>query len=346
MTGAPGLRLAGLVLMLGLAACADLDPRKSGDRWDAERVAAMPAPEDPRLAQLFEGYIGLSRAELAEYDWNDGADFLAKAETAAMGTLPPHFALDQRRIGKAQRAEFAAAEAEMLALFAARGAQLRAPREIAQVQIDWECWLQESEEGYQTDEIELCREAFNTSLARAKEAARLPKQLVVVLPEEDGSIGGVVLSIAGGGDLVLDKPFAAGSDSGAVAVGEGEIREAFSSALSARPIAPSFFKVLFDSGSSRINPAGMDVVQKVVADIRARPVAEVVLIGHADALGGDAANTRLSRRRARAIRAAITAELDTADEVEFEIDGLGERALEIPTQGNEPGNRRVEVTVR
>ena len=330
-----------------LAACAEILPDPGRNPWDDARVAALGAPEDVRLAGLYAGYLRLAREEKAEFDWGDVAIFLEKAEQAAGGTLPAPVRLAERSIDPGQQVELKVAEAEMMRLLTSEGAALRAPAELARLQVDWDCWLQEAEEEHQSADIAACRAAFEKSLAEAKAKAQLPDQLIVVLPEEDGSVGGVVISAEGAEDLLLDKPFAAGTGSGeAVAVAEGEVQETFSGALSARPVPPAFFVVLFDTGSARLDAAAEAVVTQILSDVARRPVAEIVLAGHTDALGPDGANLRLSRRRAAAVGRAVSDRLPDGAKVTVEISARGEEVPAIPSTGAEPGNRRVEVTVR
>lgn len=329
------------------AGCADLGRIGAHPGWDVDAVAARPAPAAPLPAGLREGYLRLARAEIAELDWDDGAQFLAKADAATDGDAPAPFTLADRPVrAEALRIPLAAAEPQMLAVLASPGAVLRAPAEIARMQTDWECWLQEAEEGHQIAEIEACAAAFDASLAAAREAAQLPDQLVVVLPEEDGTIGGVVLSQDDGGELLLDQPFAAGSGAGAVGVLESEVRDIFGGALAARPAPPRRFTVLFDFDSRALDEAAAEIVAAIAEDAAGRPVAEVIVTGHTDAVGGENPNLRLSRGRAVAVRRAVAAALPDQARVRFSTAFRGEADLAVDTRDRERLNRRVEVLVR
>jgi outer membrane protein OmpA-like peptidoglycan-associated protein len=88
------------------------------------------------------------------------------------------------------------------------------------------------------------------------------------------------------------------------------------------------------------------VFESVFADLKQRKVADVVVVGHTDAVGSDAFNDDLARKRAESIRAALLARgLAATDVVAI---GRGKRELLVPTADGvaEPRNRRVEIVVR
>lgn len=87
----------------------------------------------------------------------------------------------------------------------------------------------------------------------------------------------------------------------------------------------------------------LDRIAQVLERILAKNPDEIFLLeGHTDAVGSDAANLKLSRERAKAVKDALTTyyviparNLQTA--------GLGERYLKIPTNQPEAENRRVSL---
>lgn len=88
----------------------------------------------------------------------------------------------------------------------------------------------------------------------------------------------------------------------------------------------------------------LDRIGEILERILSRNPGEVFLIeGHTDAVGSDAANLALSRKRAEAVKRALTtyylipgSSIRTA--------GFGERYLKIPTAEPEAENRRVSVS--
>ena len=87
-------------------------------------------------------------------------------------------------------------------------------------------------------------------------------------------------------------------------------------------------------------------VERVFAEIAARPYPEILVIGHTDAVGNAQFNDQLSRQRAQRVRDDLVKRGIPADRIE--VSGRGKREPLIPTsQGvSEPKNRRVEINVR
>jgi outer membrane protein OmpA-like peptidoglycan-associated protein len=84
----------------------------------------------------------------------------------------------------------------------------------------------------------------------------------------------------------------------------------------------------------------------IFAEIAKRPVPDVLVVGHTDAVGGDQYNDALSRQRADVIRAGLI-QNGIAPENILAV-GRGKRELLVPTPDGvaEPRNRRVEIVVR
>lgn len=177
--------------------------------------------------------------------------------------------------------------------------------------------------------------------------------LIVVLPDRDGHIGGVVVEAAGA-KMVLDKPYAgAKPGSGATApveMGAAEVERIFSDALGAQPIPPKSYVLYFVSGSDELVPDSRPTLDAMLSEMSERKAVEIVIAGHTDTVGPSADNDRLSLTRARAVEARLR-ETFAAHGVQSDAVtaiGRGERELLVktPDQVAEPRNRRVEITVR
>ncbi len=175
--------------------------------------------------------------------------------------------------------------------------------------------------------------------------------LIVLLPKPNGKIGGVVVRIAGGKEIVLDKAYA-----GAHIEGPGEMRSIrydadrvkreFSSVLAALPGRPATFLVYFLEGNDEITTESEREVERIFAEIAARPYPEILVIGHTDAVGNAQFNDQLSRQRAQRVYDELIKRGIAPDRIE--VSGRGKREPLIPTpEGvSEPKNRRVEINVR
>lgn len=348
----------------------------SGEDWNLESVEALAPNEDPYFSALQEGYIRLAKAELAEFDWDDGAAFIAKARAAATAEVaqPPQSVTNDNLRGALlarARADTArqdtppfdpadtgfddkfiedieAAAKELSAYVASEGSMLRAARQIAEAQVHYDCWYHEASEGHQASEIEFCQESYNLMIILIRDLANLPDDMVVVLPEDEGEIGGIELT-QGAKSLTLDKAFSAagtGEKLGDVAATETEIKEAFAAALASQPPAPKLFEIFFDLGKTSISDQGFEQILLAVEDVKARQAAEVLVTGYADASGDSGYNFALSRTRAARVQEAIFKELREGEVPPFSVEAKGEKDLAIETPKSESSNRRVLVLVR
>ena len=342
-----------LAAALVLAACT-ASPDKggvpdwlTGDKWDVDRIAALPVNEDPYLSGLQEGYVKFAKVELAEFDWDDGALFLKKADLAAQGK--PSKPEDPAETSFSEEAGDGLDKgfAQLAAYLGSEGAMLRAPRQIGDAQVFFDCWLREAREGHQPDDIAACRDQFELMVQLIRDLADLPKNMAVILPE-DGEIGGIELSQAGK-TVTLDQPFAAagvGKKLGDVPVVESEIREAFADALAAQPKPPVEFVLTFGFNDTKISDQAFEQVLAAAAEARSRAAAEVIVTGFSDALGDAATNLAISRSRAERVRKAVFFELRDAEKVTITAEAKGEKDLAVDARGEEAQNRRVVILVR
>jgi len=174
-----------------------------------------------------------------------------------------------------------------------------------------------------------------------------PTDEVVVLPSADGHVGMVVVE-RGGERYVLNQPYAL-SKSGQTTVTQAtpeEIKESFGNTLVALPSRPAKFTLYFETGSDELTEASKADLQRVLAEIKQRPVPDIAVIGHTDTVGDLLANDALSAQRAATVKNFLVTDGIPADRIE--VAGRGEREPIIPTADNvdEPLNRRVEINVR
>lgn len=102
----------------------------------------------------------------------------------------------------------------------------------------------------------------------------------------------------------------------------------------------------FESGSDEIRPQNFSLLTKVQTVIREFPDADITVEGHTDAVGNEATNQALSRRRAIAVREYLLANMVlSADRITAV--GYGESRPIAPneTPAGREKNRRIEVTL-
>jgi len=176
-----------------------------------------------------------------------------------------------------------------------------------------------------------------------------PKETIVLLPNPAGQDTSVTVT-QGTRQVVLAEPYAGArlsrGSTEAFPSNAQEVQVRYGSALAARPLPPAQFTLFFVEGKDEFTDESKQIVDGVFAEIAKRPIPDVIVIGHTDSVGSDAANDALSRQRAEVVRAAFAARGLAADKVV--TIGRGKRELAVPTGEGvaEPRNRRVEILVR
>jgi outer membrane protein OmpA-like peptidoglycan-associated protein len=177
------------------------------------------------------------------------------------------------------------------------------------------------------------------------------QDLVVLLPEADGSSGRAVVSNASG-----KVELAAPRDSTVVSAAQppapvtrldpDDIEAIFEDVIAALPPAPENFTLFFQFESDELTRESRALVPQVIEAVKRRPVPDVVVIGHTDTTGTAASNIDLGRKRANAVRdLLLEAGLSRSS---IDVVSHGERDLLVKTADGifEARNRRVEISVR
>lgn len=272
----------------------------SGALLQADRAA--PAA-DPFAAALQTGYTALSREELAESDFGDADTFAVRALAAAGGKPPAPENFDARKIPAETLPSLAAARNKLLAVLDG-DARSSAPREAANAQLAFDCWMQEQEENFQPGDIAACRDRFTTALAMLESKrlanAKPPAQTQSATPAS------------------LKAPMLPG------------------------PLATRFV-IYFDLDTASLVPGSESEITRAAAAARRSGAAMVRVTGHADRSGSERHNMSLSRARAeevvRALRRLGLPEIGVATQAYGE-----EKPLVPTRDGKaEARNRRVEI---
>jgi outer membrane protein OmpA-like peptidoglycan-associated protein len=174
--------------------------------------------------------------------------------------------------------------------------------------------------------------------------------LVVVLPDADGHVGGVVVQTGDGKTVLLDKAYAsdAPGDGKAGTTAAGDIQKDFADVIAARPIPPGHHKLYFLNDSDEMrDDSKTEYNEKVFADIKSRAAAEIVIVGHTDRTGSPDHNDQLSQERAEAIKTLLSQrKSDLPPDMKITTDGRGERDdKDAPGTAN-PAERYVDIIVQ
>lgn len=169
------------LLPLALAACA-------GSSKPPEATGAQAAAAGSPLTQaLSREYNMLADSEYNQVDWSNTRVFRDKAKVAASGSVPAPEDPTKRGvgtgfqlhpdvdIGKEQRGEAIQGRERLLGALSG-GAPQRNPQAAARAQVAYDCWVEQLDEGWQRNDIERCRSAFNTAMAEleARPVAQAP----------------------------------------------------------------------------------------------------------------------------------------------------------------------------
>ncbi len=183
-------------------------------------------------------------------------------------------------------------------------------------------------------------------------ACGLPGNVVILIPDENGTVGKALVNNVGA-TVELDAPFAAaeintGQAPGRIAATTKEqIDREFAGALAATPQAPMVFRIFFANGQADLDAKARAVLDTAISAAKATPHLDISVVGHSDAIGHSAEeNLPLSRRRAEAVRKALVAAGIPPEVIDIAYYGANDPLVPNKPGVPEPLNRRVEVTVR
>jgi OOP family OmpA-OmpF porin len=103
--------------------------------------------------------------------------------------------------------------------------------------------------------------------------------------------------------------------------------------------------VLFDFDKAVIKPEGKSKLDDISNKAKGVNLEVVIAIGHADSIGSDAYNQRLSVRRAESVKAYLVSKGIEGNRVYTEGKGEKQPVAENKTAGGRAKNRRVEIEV-
>ncbi len=175
-------------------------------------------------------------------------------------------------------------------------------------------------------------------------------ELFAVIPGAGGHVGAIVVHTEGD-TRVVDTAYGAerirsDGTTEPARLSEAEVRDAFGSTLAALPGRPTSFMLYFLEGRDELTPESKVEMEKVFAELKRRPLPDIMVIGHTDSVGSLGFNDRLSLARAERMRELMIGLGIPAERIQAA--GRGKRELLVPTDENvsEPRNRRVEISVR
>ncbi len=164
---------AAMAATLALTACSGME---------LERTSGMTPTGSAFDKALFSDYMTLSHQEYNEGDYRNSDVFAVRARSAGEGTMVEPEELSARTIPAAETRELSSARDRLVAALNGGGRD-RNPREAASAQANFECWMEEAEEGNQPQHLAECRSRFFDGLAQI-EAKPAVAAAPVLQPED------------------------------------------------------------------------------------------------------------------------------------------------------------------
>jgi outer membrane protein OmpA-like peptidoglycan-associated protein len=185
--------------------------------------------------------------------------------------------------------------------------------------------------------------------AHLDDKPRGPELFAVIPHGADGHVGAIVVHRAGKSQVVNTAFGAQRIDEEGfrrASVDPEKVKADFATTLAALPPHPARFMLYFLEGRDELTPASRRELDRVLAELKGRPLPDIAVIGHTDTVGGLRYNDRLSLARAERMREILVEIGLPADHIT--VAGRGKRELLVTTADNvhEPRNRRVEIDVR
>ena len=176
------------------------------------------------------------------------------------------------------------------------------------------------------------------------------KEQVILLPEEDGKVGTVIVD-AGGRQVKLDNAYAAASGEGktpwtATTLDADQVRRLAGRALDALPPRPTSYLLYFKGDSDTLTPESDKAIARIAEELTRRPAPEITIIGHTDRQGSDTYNDALGLRRADLVHKLLAERGLKVDADKVYSRGEREPLVQTADKVAEARNRRVEIVVR
>ena len=179
-----------------------------------------------------------------------------------------------------------------------------------------------------------------------------PRNIVVLVPDTDGSTGSISVSNEAG-KVLIDSPYYSSSikdrqsvPAPPVAMEKEKVDAIFSKALAAQPDPPVHFLLYMKNDSTDLTADSRAQIPGIIDAIKARNAYSISVIGHTDTLGDKEANLRLSTQRADSVSQLLIQNGVDADKIETTSHGEENPLVKTGDNVSEPKNRRVEVIVR
>ncbi len=226
-----------------------------------EKAETMTGAKTPFNFNLRSGYIGLSKMEYKEGDYEDSDRFASRAISASgakKDTKVKPEGFKARKLPADKIDDLRRARGKLM-IALAQGGREDFPNYAAAAQVKFDCWMQEQEENFQPKDIAACRADFMKALAKLQKAMAPPPMAK---------------------KAVMKKPMMAAKPK------------------APEPIdVDGIYIVFFDFNSSKLSTSAQRVLRKAAAEFALIKSTGMSVTGHTDMSGPSKYNDALSRRR-------------------------------------------------
>lgn len=125
-----------------------------------------------------------------------------------------------------------------------------------------------------------------------------------------------------------------------------EGRQAALAASLVIPARPATYTLYFSENATELVGESAQLVPQILAEVSARPGANVEVVGHTDTIGSDEDNDRISLQRAQQMVQLLVSQSGLNRSI-VRATGRGERGLAVatPDETREPRNNRIYVII-
>lgn len=303
------LTLAGTILTLGacdLSNGLDLTTSQFSSHTEVDALNETQAVGSPFTQYLTSEYRDYANIEQdAMFDFADALHFARKGIASSEGDAVMPEPISDWNIHHDQVDELRNGRARLINAFE-RGSREILPQESAVAQARFDCWIEQSEENWDTPENITCENEFLSAMD--------------VL---EAKLGDAPVPVEEVMAPVTDMPV---QDAGPMAVEDAK------------------YIVFFDFDKSNIEESGASVLDAVVAEAAKRDITSITISGHTDTSGSNAYNDKLAKRRAMAVSKALQERGVSVDQLNITSSGESVLLVDTPDGVREPANRRVEIS--
>lgn len=181
-------------------------------------------------------------------------------------------------------------------------------------------------------------------------APQVKRNVVVLLPDDGGSVGRIVVTNAAGRQELTEAYAAVAMAGSAAPVGfkmtESEVRQQFGAVLDSLPAPERVFALYFETAREVLTAESTRAIPEVARAIQERRSTDVSIIGHTDTTGDATSNFALGMRRAQRVAEILRSSGIDASILTVASHGEANPVVRTADNVSEPKNRRVEVIVR